>query len=215
MKNIEELCLELKNAFIFEVKDNTNWDVAEFPMEFREGMSAGGLFILKKNEQETGRISIEKFTQVFSILRKLIDPTKINRGTLTIYPDGTYESEFIWDEEADRQYRFTSVWQAIHYLGHDFFHHYLQTNFPEWTFALVNIHINTSIKAVLNIDTKTEQKEVLVDLPPEIQEGLRRMHHQTNEGDFKGMIEAWNILELRMDKVKGFDFDQDASFKMK
>jgi hypothetical protein len=149
------------------------------------------------------------------LISEISKKQKINFGTFTIYPNGQYESEFIWDEEADRQYRFTSVWQAIHYLGHDFFHDYLQSDFPEWSFALVVICIGTSIQTTLSIDTRIEKKETAMDLPYEIQEGLQRMHHQTNEGDFKGMIEPWNTLELRIDKLKGFDFDQDVSFRLR
>ena len=101
MKNLEEFSLELKNDILAEIGEDKNWDTATYGMKFYfSGGGEGGLIILKKNDQEIKRISQKRFGYFFDVLKNLIDPTKTNKGTLTIYPNGEYESSFIWDEVA-------------------------------------------------------------------------------------------------------------------
>lgn len=112
MKNIEEFCLELKNDILKDIGEDKNWDTADYTMRFYGNSGEGGLTILKKNNQEVKRISQNNFTYFWNAINLLIDRAKTNKGTLTIYPNGEYESSFIWDEVA--------------YLG------YLKTNANNW-----------------------------------------------------------------------------------
>ena len=51
-----------------------------------------------------GNINPKLFSNFYAFTQEMNKKQKINKGTLTIYPSGEYESLFIWDEEAHLGY---------------------------------------------------------------------------------------------------------------
>ncbi len=99
---INEFISQLVDDIKKEIKNHTDWDIAEYPITIQKEMIASGLIILKKQGIEIARVlQKESFSKGF---RELFDSNKTNRGTLTIYPSGEYESSFIWDNVAHLDY---------------------------------------------------------------------------------------------------------------
>ena len=224
MKSLKELCLELKSNFLFEIGDNKNWDIAEFPMEFyASGGGAGGLFILKKGGQETGRISHKKFTDFFSALRKLTDPTKTNKGTLTIYPNGEYESSFIWDNAAYLEKLVFKAENLFSLLYYEISACPAFKNAEEepisWQEATVSVSFKSGKVQGLNVTVTTATDET-IHYSEAIEEAFGASEYQSsrgyyeetyqlmNEGELKALYPRWNIATIHIKYGVSFDFEK-------
>ncbi len=142
---------------------------------------------------------------------------KINKGMLTIYPNGEYESSFIWDEQADKEYRLTGLFGGLDYLGNTFFVEHFFLNKLEWENMagniVITIHISTSIQTTAVIESGDIKTKEVIEFPDYIEEGLKNIHYQTNEGDLKGMLSPWNTIILCISNSDSFDVNRDVKFE--
>ena len=186
-----------------------------------------GLFILKKDEQEAGRISHKRFTDFFSALLKIIDPAKTNKGTLTIYPSGEYENSFIWDNEAylatlfGADSLFSIIYEEIR-MCNIFFN--AEGFIIPWDSITTSIPFKSGKVQSLEIALKSEcnlsYHSVPIDnyygedtyqMPKKLYEDI---YHLTNEGELKEKLSPkWNVATVHIQKDIRFDFDRDVKFE--
>lgn len=226
MQNIEEFCLELKNDIFSEIGENKNWDTAEYPMMFYvSGGGGGGLTILKKNGQETGRISQKKFGYFWEIIRSLIDPTKINKGMLTIYPNGEYESSFIWDEQAHLDYLILGVDASFSFIHEEIQLKIEDSLMPDtaWESIVITIPVKSGKVQPLQLEINLGEevsyhsldiKNLTYDEKPYLAGWFEDIYHLTNEGELKEKLSPkWNTAVISFNAIDGFDFKSQVKFE--
>ena len=229
MKNLEELGLELKNDIFSEIRENKNWDVIEYTMRFdSSGSGQGGLIILFKNSKEIERVVHKKWSDFWYTTKDLINSKKINKGTLIIYPNGAYESSFIWDEEAHLSGLIGGVDSLLSYVCEELFSK-IPTILPPHTvidwreFTVIIPFIEGQIQP---LQIRIKAGEAITALSILIEDiryekslwlvaQFEEMYQLTNEGELKGILsEKWNTIIIR-NTVDGFDFDKGVSFEWK
>ena len=226
MKNIEEFCLELKNDILKDIGDDRNWDTADYTMRFYGSSGEGGLTILEKNNQEVRRIHQERFLYFWDTINLLIDRSKINKGTLTIYPNGEYESSFIWDEAAYLGNLRTNIDAMFAYI-----YHYTPIELENkgilvdvWDNINVTIPFKSGKIQLLNITIKEGEnisyhptliENFSADTSFYMIEVFETAYQQMNEGKLKNVISPkWNTAIVNIDITSSsFDFKRDVSFE--
>ena len=119
-----------------------------------------------------------------------------NKGTLTIYPNGEYESSFIWDEVADLENLALAVWQTIDYWGNEFLFNYLYEFYPDWQKAVVKTYIKDN-KVIFQLISLNE-KAILVgiEIPEQMQTDYIAWQEYCVNGKVKPLFTPWNGIIL-------------------
>ena len=210
MNNIENFCIELKNDIFSEIGENKDWDTADYTMSFFGGAGNGstGLIILKRDNQEVKRIRQKKSTYFWDAINLLIDRSKINKGILTIYPNGEYESSFIWDEEAHLSRLIGSVYALLSFVNEELTYR-ISKKFPKtiilWNETVLTISFVKGKIQPLQTKIKTKEKiiehsilikDITYEETPELVAQFEEMYQLTNEGELKGKLseKKWNTL---------------------
>ena len=222
--DMNEFLSHLADDIKKEIGNYSDWDIAEYPIVIQKDMISSGLIILKKQGEEISRISQkESFSKD---IRRFFDPTKINKGTLTIYPNGEYESSFIWDEQAHLSNLVGGIQSFISFIIEELTYKILQ-QFPNvgilWNESVLTVPFVKGKIQPLQTKIKTQEgsiehsilvNNVTSDESPWLSEQFEDMYHMTNEGDLKGVLSGnWNVLTIRFDNITGFNFDRDVSFE--
>ena len=225
MKNLEEFCLELKNDILTEIGEDKNWDTADYTMKFYGNSGEGGLTILKKDNQEVRRVRQERFLYFWDAINLLIDRSKVNKGTLTIYPSGEYESEFIWDNQAHLDYLVLDIDTFFSFL-YDEVPLYLDRNYHNdtlWDSIEIRISFQEGkiqpLKIVLKTGEITTDYAVLIqnityDESIYLIKRFEDIYELTNNGELKGVLSpTWNTAIMRYQAIEYFDFKKQVSFE--
>jgi len=149
---------------------------------------------------------------------------KSNRGTITVYPNGRYESEFVWDEQAHLDYLLLDTKTAFSFIYDESYIKItddLLTN-QEWEKALVTIQFKNGniLPLQIEVDTGGEKKQFSVpiqNLPPEEYPNLIKRFEDicylANEGELKAhFAPGWNTVLVYLDRYESFDFGQHVHF---
>ena len=207
-------------------KEQQNWIKASF---FINAVGGCSLLYYYPNELEPKQLkgsdgwSIDfenssKITELLSRERNNDQTTRWNKGQITIYPDGRFESEFSWDQEAYLTDIEGGVWSAIYYLS-TFFEDVINqevTTYENWQQADIEIAIKDGKPAVKG-SVNTHEKEIAFtkELPENIIEGFLRMHQDTTQGELQSRFPLWNTLCLHLVNRQYFEVKEQTKFVWK
>ena len=221
--NVNEFLDNLVDDIKKTIKRYSDWNVAEYPITIQEGMIASGLIILKKEGAEIRRVLHEK--SFSKEIRFFFDPTKINKGTLTIYPSGFYESSFIWDEGAHLAYLGGNIYSRKEIFAERLFSSFEEEEFyqdkgynpNEYTFICVVVEINAQKEVKIHRSvTLSEGRIVEVPLvaPAHWLAAILDFQNQTNDPDLKQYAIKWNKMTFNIPSYEqNFDPDKNVIFE--
>ena len=154
---------------------------------------------------------------------------KTNKGTLTIYPSGEYESSFIWDNEAylDELKKNTKNFFAFIHEEMQFCNVFMSNAegfIIPWDSIITSIPFKSGKVQSLEIALKSEGNlsyhsvpiddyygEDTYQMPKKLYEDI---YYLTNEGELKEKLSPkWNIVTIHIQKDIRFDFDRDVKFE--
>ncbi len=141
------------------------------------------------------------------------ETTRWNKGTITIYPSGKYESEFIWDNETYLESLKTiRVNYFLLHLGSDFLYRETNKHRSTWQTATYKTIIKNDILLIEMVSLDNENVLIDVTVPSDIQEYYVDMHDFTINGEVKSLFKPWNGIIFQLSKTIHFSVDRDCTF---
>ena len=164
--------------------------------------------------------------EIKELLLEVSKTKKINKGTLTIYPGGEYESSFIWDNEAHLGYLVDGIYSLIGTVYEELnykIRELLPAGTPiDWRYISIIIPFIKGKIQPLEIIIKGEKivilslliENITYEETPEFVQWFEDVYQLTNEGELKGQLsEKWNKLHLVWTKETGLDLSKDVLFE--
>lgn len=163
--------------------------------------------------------SFDGYDDINEILRKYYnfsknDPNlRWNKAKIIILPDGSYEGEFIWDEQADLENLMLAVWQTIDYWGNNILFDYLCSVYPDWQKAVIKSYIKGN-KVIFQLISLSEQDVLInIDIPEDIQADYIAWQEYCINGKLKPLFTTpWNGIIFNLDISKDFFGKLDSNF---
>lgn len=174
-------------------------------MIFRHG-NAGQRFIFD---------NIFKTRELVLNLNKESAEKRWNKGFFTIFPNGVYESEFVWDEEFYMKHEYNLARASISNLYERFYEiltfHILEEK--QWETAVVtSIVKNESVVNSVDVLIEDQKNNFNIVLPEKWEEHLLRFYKKTNDGILKDNWPNWNTMIIKMVYKDYLDLDKDVNF---
>ena len=178
--------------------------------------------------------TIPKISNEIGILLNLMfkKGKKSNKGTLTIYPNGDYESSFIWDEVAYVDYLIRGIRALLSFVYNEMCYKISDTLLPDavihWNQVVMTIPFKEGQIQPISIEVKTQEEithhSILIqnltnEESPWLIGQFADFYQLTNEGELKGKLseKKWNTLVISFDTITGFNweqpFDKGVSFE--
>ncbi len=148
---------------------------------------------------------------------------KTNKGTITIYPNGEYESSFIWDEAAYLEklvFKAENLFSLLYYeISSCPAFYNTQEEQISWQEAIVTVLFKSGKVQPLNVEVKTAANEI-IHYSEAIEEEFgeseyqssrqyyEEMYHLMNEGKLKALYHRWNVATIHIKYGVRFDFEK-------
>ncbi|MDJ1472533.1 hypothetical protein [Xanthocytophaga flava] len=185
------------------------------PLNTKEGSSGRGF----DNDQTIAKILANNRES-----SKSNPNTRWNKGTITIYPDGRYESEFIWDQQAHIDFRMKDLRAAFSFLYSESDIKITDALLPgqEWEKAVIIMPFVNGHILPLQIEVTTKhgikQFSLLVqnltyEEAPYLIKRFEDIYQLANEGELKQhFAPGWNTVVIYQNRLEFFDFEQHVKF---
>ncbi|MDJ1497239.1 hypothetical protein QNI19_30150 [Cytophagaceae bacterium DM2B3-1] len=230
---MKDLLLEnLKNA-IFLQNPSKDWDFIKSSLEVVSTQSySGGAIFLYKNENDPVRYILKDHGTVYAPIADYMRTNKFNKAHFTLYPDGRYESEFIWDQQAhidflllDMATAFSFIYSESDIKITDIKITDLMIPEQEWEKAVITILFVNGHILPLQIEVTTEQGIKQFSVPvqnlsyqeaPYLIKSFEDIYQLANEGELKQhFAPGWNTVIIYQDRQDRFNFEEHVHFELR
>ncbi|MDJ1472537.1 hypothetical protein QNI19_30135 [Cytophagaceae bacterium DM2B3-1] len=150
-----------------------------------------------------------------------------NKGIITIYPDGRYESEFIWDQQAHIDFLLLDMATAFSFIYSESDIKITDLMIPEqeWEKAVITILFVNGHILPLQIEVTTEQGIKQFSVPvqnlsyqeaPYLIKSFEDIYQLANEGELKQhFAPGWNTVIIYQDRQDRFNFEEHVHFELR
>jgi hypothetical protein len=137
--------------------------------------------------------------------------------TFIIYPDKRCESSFTWNDAAQIQYEFEIAKALLLRVYDPLYEQIAFKILPEkrWTTAVATVQImDGKVSRISQIVIAGHRQPYPIRLNDFWQQKLVEIHKQTNEGNLKGRLPAWNTIILQLRAGGVLDPDKDVEYRL-
>ncbi|MDJ1472542.1 hypothetical protein [Xanthocytophaga flava] len=187
----------------------------------------------EKNREQPRRTAPESMRKADKLIKEYYQKClnqelqKWNTATITIYPDGRYESEFIWDQQAHIDFLLLDMATAFSFIYSESDIKITDLMIPEqeWEKAVITILFVNGHILPLQIEVTTEQGIKQFSVPvqnlsyqeaPYLIKSFEDIYQLANEGELKQhFAPGWNTVIIYQDRKDRFNFEEHVHFELR